>query len=482
MKKLKINIKKAALLTCMSALAFTAYSCSNDMSELNVDPKHPTSMPSENLMATGMYQGAYHTYSGSVAGNNFRFFIQQWTETTYTDETNYNLVTRGQPQLFFNRMYTNTLNSYKTALESLQKEGEVDADIKNNKFATIEIASILIWENLVDTFGNIPYSQALSPEKTKTPAYDDARTIYNDLIARLDKASAMINTSKAGYGSADLIYSGNMAKWKKFANSLKLRLAINLADVDPAASKAAAESAINSGVLGSDSDSYKFTFTGGAFSNPLYDDLVASKRNDFLPAERMVNSMNSANDPRRAKYFTPLANGTYSGGQYGTLNTYANYSHINPIWYPTDGNAKLFSYTEVLFLKAEAAARGFNAGDTAANLYNMAVQSSMTENGIAAADATAYLTANPYNAASWKQSIGYQSYIALWNNPFAAWNFTRRLDYPVLPAPPASMVGGVPVRMPYSSNEYVVNETNVTAAGTAIGGDKATTKLFWDKN
>ncbi len=481
MKKLKINIKKAALLTCMSALAFTAYSCTNDMTELNVDPKHPTSMPSENLMATGMYQGAYNIYSGSVAGNNYRFFIQQWTETTYTDETNYNLVTRNQPQLFFNRMYSNTLYSYKTAVESLQKEGEVDADIKNNKFATIEIASILIWEHLVDTFGNIPYTQALQPTTIKSPVYDDARTIYNDLIARLDKASAMITTSKAGYGAADLIYAGNMAKWKKFANSLKLRLAINLADVDPAAAKAAAESAINSGVLGSDADSYKFTFTGGAFSNPLYDDLVASKRNDFLPADGMVNSMNSASDPRREKYFT-LFNGIYKGGQYGTLNTYANYSHINPSWYTTDGSAKLFSYTEVLFLKAEAAARGFNAGGTAQNLYNSAVQSSMTENGVASADATAYIAANPYNAASWKQSIGYQSYVALWNNPFAAWNFVRRLDYPVLITPPASMVGGVPVRMPYSANEYVVNQANVTTAATAIGGDKATTKLFWDKN
>lgn len=480
MKKIK-NIKKIALVAAMGSLVFATNSCNRDYTSWNQDPKHPGVVGSENLLATGMYQSSYYLYTGSVNFNNYRFFTQMWTETQYTQETNYNLVTRNQPLNHFNRMYIQVLNSYFTAQNNLKSEGNIDADVASNKWASLEIASVLIWENLVDTFGNVPYSQALQTQTNKAPAYDDAKTIYADLLRRLDAAMAKINTAKAGYGPGDLIYAGNMTKWKKLANSIKLRLAINLADVDPTTSKTAAEAAIANGVIGADSESYTFNFLSGSFSSPLYDDLVSSGRNDFLPSDGYVNKMNAAADPRRAKYFTPMADGTFVGGQYGTLNSYATFSHVNPTWTSASGSAKLLSYTEVLFLQAEAAARGYNAGDTAANLYAKAVQNSMTENGVAAADATAYIAAHPYNAANWKQSIGYESYIAFWNNPFAAWTFNRRLDYPVMPTPPASQVGGVPVRMPYSSNEYVVNQANVTAAANAIGGDKATTKLFWDK-
>lgn len=475
MKKILSTILLGVLAT------FTLTSCESDVTTLNQDPKHPEVLPSENLLTMGLQQQFYYAFTGSVNHNNYRFFVQQWAETTYTDETNYDLVTRNQPRNLFNRLYVYTLNNYAQGMRNLPKELGNSPAVADNKWASLEIASIFAWEQAVDSFGDIPYSQALKAADGQfAPAYDDAKTIYADLLTRIDAAIAKIHTSNEGYFGGDLVYHGDMAKWKKFANSIKLRLAMNLADVDPATSKAKAEAAIASGVMTSSTDSYSLPFDGGTFTNPVYDDLVASGRLDFVPSEQVINMMNTKADPRRDVWFTKV-DGVYKGGVFGSLNPYSNYSHISSFFLSPNAPANLLSYTEVLFLKAEAAARGYNAGDSAENLFAAAQQASMTENGVSSADAATYLAAHPYDASNWKKSIGEEAWIALFNRAFAAWNFTRRLDFPAFQNPVNSRTGGVPVRMPYSDQEFVLNKTNVTAAATKIGGDKAETKLFWDK-
>ena len=459
-------------------MALGLSSCQSDLTSLNDDPKHPSILPSENLLATAMYQSSYYMDNPSVNFNNYRFFTQQMSETQYPDETQYNLVTRNQPRNHFNRMYVYSLNNIKQAKINLKNEVETD-DVRTNKLATLEIEEIFIWENLVNTFGDIPYSESLKPDEILTPKYDDAKTIYLDLIKRIDAVTATIKPSAAGY--SDLVYGGNMTKWKKFANSIKLRLGINLADVDPALSKTTVESAIAAGVISSDSEAYKFSYDGNTFSNPVFDNLVASGRNDFLPSQLTINTMSSLSDPRMDVWFTKVG-GVYKGGVFGELNDpYTNFSQLGPYFRSATTASNLLSYAEVAFIKAEAAARGYAAGGTAAVLYDTAVTASMNENGVNPANTITYLAANPYNAVNWKQSIGVQAWIALFNRGFASWNFTRRLDSPTLVNPPKSNLSSVPYRMPYSDQEYVLNGANVNAAASKIGGDKATTKLFWDK-
>lgn len=467
------NISKIILGTAFAAI--TLSSCTSDLTGLNVDPKHPTSLPSANLFAKGQQQQFYYTATGNVNNNNYVYFTQMWAETQYPDETNYDIITRNQPRNTFNRMYNGVLNNYEQARKNLATEG---GDV--NKLASIEIAEISAWENIVDTFGDVPYTQALKASSGQfAPAYDDAKSIYTDLLKRINAVIPTI-TSGTGYDD-DLVYGGDMTKWKKVANAIKLRLALNLADVDPATSKAAAESAYASGLLTSDADSYALSFPGGTFSNPFYDDFIASGRKDFVPSELVVNLMNGKMDPRRPVYFTTVG-GAYIGGVFGKLNAYENYSHYqNDTWLLATAPANLLSYTEVLFMLTEASARGYNVGGTPAVLYTQAVTNSMTEYGVAPADTATYLAAHPYDATNWKKSIGEEVYIALHNRAFAEWNFSRRLDYPVFVNPVNSKVSGVPVRLTYSDQEYVLNKGNVTAAASKIGGDKATTHLFWDK-
>ncbi|MBW8360812.1 MAG: SusD/RagB family nutrient-binding outer membrane lipoprotein [Kaistella sp.] len=474
------KILNKLVIGALAAISLT--SCQRDLLSLNEDPKHPSTLPSETHLAMGQQQFFYYTHTGSVNFNNYRFFVQQWAETTYTDETNYDLVTRNQPRNHWNRMYVYSLNNYENAKKNLPAEAVNSPAERTNKMATLEISQIVVWENLVNTYGDIPYFDALKAgEGNFAPKYDDDKAIYTDLLARINAVVSTIDEGAQGYGTGDLVYGGDMTKWKHLANSVKLRLAMNLADTNAVAAKAAAESAIAGGVISSDAESYTLHFAGGTFNNPIFDDLVSSGRNDFVPSEKVINMMNAKNDPRRAEWFTTVG-GDYVGGVFGSLNPFNGKSHLSDFFLASDGPAAYLSYVEVLFMKAEAAQRGFSVGGTAVSFYNGAVTESMISSGVSSADAATYLAAHPYDAVNWKKSIGEEAWIALFDSPFAAWNFSRRLDNPVFVNPPGSKIDGVPVRMPYSDQEYVLNKGNVNAAASAIGGDKATTKLFWDVN
>ena len=134
------------------------------------------------------------------------------------------------------------------------------------------------------------------------------------------------------------------------------------------------------------------------------------------------------------------------------------------------------------FYLAEAAAR-FGIGNAETN-YNAAISASFAEWNLTAAQATAYIAAHPYDSTNWEKSIGEQSWVAFYNQPLTSWNSWRRLDYPQLiaaaNATPAAE-NKIPVRLVYSPREASTNAANVAAAATAIGGDKMTTKIFWDK-
>ncbi|MCY1663325.1 SusD/RagB family nutrient-binding outer membrane lipoprotein [Chryseobacterium sp. SL1] len=501
-------MKKILFILSIISLTVVTNSCESDITSLNEDPKHPTVVPSGLLVASAEQELISQLLTPNVNNNIARFFTQQWAQTTYIDESNYDMVTRPIPRNHYNRMMASSsavsyspgvLSALRDAKQSLQNEG-LDAVKKGNNEAIIELISVYTWANLVDTYGDVPYFGALKAVAGANNAseipYDDAKTIYLDLIKRIDAANTMININQSGY-TDDIFYKGNMSKWKKMANSLKFRLAVTLADVEPALSKSYAEAAYNAGLFDNKDDNWGLSaFPSGLFANPVYQEAIQSGRNDFVPSDVLVDYMNSTTDPRRDRWFTKIG-GVYKGGIYGSNNSFAGYSHMTSPKTDVNGNPEvgsdgsymlitenaqgfLLDYTEISFLRAEAAARGYNVGGTAATLYANAITASMSEYGISSANTTAFIAANPFNASNWKQAIGFQAWVAMFNKGFQAWNFARRLDYPVFVNPADSAVDDVPVRMKYSDQEYLLNKNNVTAAAQKIGGDKVTTKVFWD--
>ncbi|QKJ64876.1 SusD/RagB family nutrient-binding outer membrane lipoprotein [Flavobacterium sp. M31R6] len=475
-------------------------SCSDDITGLNQDTKNATSVPANYLFTNAEKAMMDQVTSTSVNFNVFRLFSQQWTEVQYPQESQYDLTGRKIPDTHWTVYYRDVLRDFKEAKDQLvaSKANFVgspsEAKALDNKIAIIDILSAYSYGILVDTFGDVPYSEALDILGHPQPKYDDAKTIYVDLIAKLTTASHALDQTNGSFGSADLVFQGNTKKWAKFANSLRLRMAINMADVDAPYASTQVLAALADGVIAAQADSAYLVYTPNQpNTNPLYVDLVASGRNDFLPADTFVNKMNTLVDPRRAKYFTeyPVGSGNYKGGIYGELNTYPNFSHITPTITAPAYPGVLFTYSEVEFLLAEAAARGIAVGGTAETHYNAAITASMLDWGVAPATITTYL-ANPavaYTTAAgtWQQKIGEQSWIALYNRGFEAWTSYRRLDFPVLKVPSVTFedadgpITVVPRRYSYPGAEETLNATNLNAAVAKLGSNGTSKRIFWDK-
>lgn len=468
-----------------SLIILTFASCQKNMTGLNTDPKHPTVVPSSTLVTQAELNLASTQSSSNVNLNIFRLIQQYWTETTYTDESNYILATRAIPDNWWNALYRDVLNNFQQARYFARTDvTAADPGVLQNDTTIIDIMQCYSFYTLVTTYGNVPYTQALDPNNT-FPKYDDAKTVYYALLTRLDADIKNLVSGSASWGSADVIYGGDPDMWKKFAYTLELKMGALIADDDPAKAKTVMEAAAPN-VFASNSDNAIFPFQSAPpNTNPIWVDLVQSGRQDFVATTTIINMMTALNDPRIPNYFTQDANNSYSGGVPGKSNTYSLFSHAGSAIVQANYPGDLLDYAETEFCLAEGAARGFNVGGTAATHYTNAITASITYWGGSASDATTYLAQPTVNYATatgtWQQKIGTQLYIALYNRGFDSWTAYRQLNYPTLVAPPtASSV--FPQRLLYPTKEENANTGSWQAASTAIGGDEVGTKLWFDKN
>lgn len=474
---------KKYLLTFI-ALA-TLWSCQTDeqYENLNRDPKNPTQVRADFLFTSATVNLGDQMASPNVNLNIFRFLAQYLTATTYLDEPNYDLNNRNIPQNHWSVLYRNVIFNLQDAKNIVNENANLSEDEKRARIGQIEVVEVYAWHVLVDTFGDIPYSEALNADIT-LPAYDDAATIYQDLISRLGSAGADLQAGQ-GFTGADVIYGGDMAKWQKFANSLRLRLAMRIADVNPSLSQQTAEDAISAGVFNSNDDSATIDYQSSPpNTNPLWSDLVQSGRSDYVAANTIVDIMNDLEDPRRDEYFREnLGEGEFVGGTYGASNSFPLFTHAGDRLHDPTNPGILQDYAEVEFYLAEAAARGYSTPMSAEDHYNAAITASIEYWGGTEAEAQAYL-AQPevsFNASNWREQIGTQFWIAMYDNPFQGWSVYRKFDAPEFNIAAMSELP-VPRRYTYPVNEQNLNEANYNAASSAIGGDDQQTPLFWDVN
>lgn len=470
-------------------------SCEENLEDLNQNIKDPSSVPGETLVTSAQKNLVNLMVTPSVNSNNTKLWSQYLQQTTYTDESNYDQVTRTIPASHWSTLYKDVLKdldeaskTIKATTYSLQEE----ADKTTNKLQVIELLSIYAYSILVETFGDIPYTEAIDINNL-SPKYDDGETVYKDLINRLTVVINTLDVSKGSFGTADNIYAGDVTLWKKFAASLKLRMGILLADKDNAFAKTTVEDAVTSGVFTSNADNANFTYLSAApNTNPVHSSFILSGRQDFVAASTIIDKMNALKDPRRPLYFkvVPESN-AYVGGTIGSTSGFTSNSNVSDQVEAATAPGVILDYAEVSFLLAEAAARSFEVGGTAKSFYDVGIMSSIEKWGGSSADASTYLAQSTvaYDMAlaassatiPWKEVIGTQKWIALFNRGFEAYTSIRLLDFPVL-STPAEAVSGFPNRYTYPITEQTLNGSNWSAATTAIGGDVPETKLFWDIN
>ncbi|MGN7203479.1 SusD/RagB family nutrient-binding outer membrane lipoprotein [Pedobacter sp. SAFR-022] len=458
-------------------------SCAKNLEEYNIDQKNPQAVSASSLFSNALKAFSDNQATPSVNINNFRFWTQQWAATTYQDEPRYDITSRNIPLNYWTPFYREVLQDLNEAKKLTEADALLTPEVKANRIAQIEIMSVYTWSVLVNTWGDIPYSEALDININK-PKYDSAAEIYADLFTRLDAALAQLTPANATFGSADLIYGGDATAWVKFGHSLKMKLAITVADADDATARAAIQASFDKGFT-SNADNAIFEYQGSTpNNNPISNNTnpILTSRQDYVAGKTIIDKMNAKNDPRRPFYFTTVG-GAYLGGAQGVNNSFADLSKPADRITETDFPAVLLDYAEVEFILAEAAER-WSIGGSAATHYNNAITASITSWGGSAASAATYLerpdVAYATAAGTYKQKIGEQKYIALYNRGYDAWTEWRRLDYPTL-QPANEARSGIPLRITYVTSEYTLNRSNVDAAAAALGGDDVEKKLFWDK-
>jgi hypothetical protein len=522
-------MKKYSLLIA-TFFALGISSCKKDYLSLEVNPNNPsTTTPDLSLAAgissavndinilypqDGVWMG-YWTPSGNfVPIASLQQF--QITNTTYT--------------ALFNALYANLTN-----LNNLQTVASKDPALANYQ-AIAMIVKAYDFQELVDQFNDVPYSQAFQPSTILFPAYDKGIDIYHDLGKQLDAAIALINKSTTATkpGASDIMFGGDMTGWKKLANSIKVRLAIRVSTkfpTDPLVTdlaSTASEGYLDENTQALVNPGYSNTLANNASQqSPFYLFYGLSTTNNPTPGNVLyrandfyVNLLKNTNDPRLTAAFYPtlpagapvtdlptVIKGNVFGDTKTTL-TNPNTSAIGPGLLQSPGqNAVFFSGAESLFLQAEAVVDGFITGNAqdlyqrgiAASFVALQAGSTVTPVGASftyspaspaqsAALAVTYYSQNIKNV-GWnastdkKQAIIYQKYTSLvgYGNLEAHLEY-ERTGFPVLPNPvsidPASISNIIPIRQFYPLSELSTNPNNLAKEGTI---DIFKTPIFWAK-
>lgn len=511
----------------LSALVVSV-SCTEDFEEINTNP---LSLSTGKLAESQVLQGqafAQAQYT-SMMGLHWRFQISQslfsdlWsgyyaTTAVGFDSDRFTQVGRWA-DLAWGSFYGIAAPQIKLVEDLAAESGNTIGE------AMAKVVKVNGYHRMTDYWGPIPYSQ-YGNEELSVP-YDLQSDIYSDFFSTLDAASSALSGGGTAFAGSDRMYGGDASKWKKFTESLRLRLAMRIRYANPSLSKSEAEKAYASGVLITDPADNASISTDGTNRNPLE---TITDWGEFRMSATMESILKGFNDPRIGVYFDPAADGDtdgdgipYEGLQNGqtkvTLGTSQNASHsdINVFYRDvakggSNPSIDVMRASEVHFLLAEAALAGYNVGGSAKSYYESGISVSMKERtGASDADIAAYTSSentpvsfdggktpavssipvkfNESNNEIALEQIITQKWLALFPNGWEAWAEARRTGYPrqyprAASDNPDVPVDQIPTRMVYTSSEFTTNKEAVDAAISSpeLGGqDKNNTKLWWDK-
>lgn len=385
------------------------------------------------------------------------------------------------------------------------------------------VVKVAVLHRVADTYGPVPYTQIGVGGKIQVP-YDSQETAYKAMLSDLDGAIEVLSANRGTSinASADIIYGGNVEKWAKFANSLKLRLAMRMVYADKAAARKAAEEVAASevGAFTGNADNATYTGFNTTAKNPFYVVQVEYNGGDSMAAADIIAYMNGYGDPRRPAYFklSQFDGFDYVGLRHGIEMPANEVMHqYSPINISVSSPYVWMNAAEVAFLKAEASAVfGFDMGGNAKDFYEEGIRLSFEQWGVDGADdyiadATSKpgtyvdpIGANSYGGSlsemtiAWEESadvekkqekILIQKWIANWLLGNESWADIRRTGYPrIFPATAEGnksngLVDSVEGarRMKYPSDEYVNNGENLRAAVALLGGaDEMATRTWFD--
>ncbi len=500
-------MKKLIILLFASVLFV---SCGQDFLDVNTDPNNPAeatpevTLPVAQVSSAAIVQGGYN--SMNTVGNLFMYI---WASgpggVWYTNEMALNVTSNFHPEIW-NTTYASILKNYNYV---------ANYDQPNYEYfnAIAKIMMVYHFQILVDAYGDVPYTEALKRATNTRPAYDNAASIYANLLTDLDDALALINNAPASAlvpnGNQDIMLAGDMTKWKQFANTLKMKLVIresstlDMATIQGVFADIAAE---GSGFLtetvyanpGYTKTSSKQSPHWAGYGEDTGDNVTLNwkytKGTDYI-----IDKMISGNDFRIDGKFA-VVNGFWQGFAQGAATAGENnedYSSIakksggsfsgNPNWKPelidSEQDAIIFTAAESYLLQAEAADKMYMTG-VAQDLYVAGVEASFAEYGFSSLYSNGYLSGNAGDdAVNWTlgnhmKCIITQKYFALAGiNGMETWFEYNRTGFPDdLPFSSTAISTTRPVRLLYPNSEISNNSANVPAQTSS---DAFSSPIFW---
>lgn len=470
----KINKIKALVL--LAVMVFTSACETVDFGDINVSPNAPTKGSTALLLTT--VERSVAGFTTQVLPNLYTQYISegQYPESSQYDDRQFGF----SYGIFVEIQRIIDLCNDPATSSDAAANGAI-----NNQIAAASLLRVYFFKHMVERWGMIPYTEALQGLDNPYPKYDGQLFVYKELIKEIDAALAQITMGGATL-KGDFLFGGDMAKWETFGNSMKMVMALTLSEADPTTGATAFNQALPN-VISSNAENLMYPFLSDDANDNAWQDRFQT-RVDYLISDTFANALIGTGtdvapeDPRLMEMADPAPNtGLYTGAPYGQQNTQvANYAYITgDIIYNGARAMPIYTYAQLLFARAEAAALGWTAED-AATLYADGIQASMDQWGVAAVDATAYIAAHPYVDES---SISYEKWVAGFLMGYDTWTDWRRqkaagYEKPLTPAP--ILLGGatgIPNRHDYSASEALTNPDSYNAAVAAQGPDDLNTVL-----
>jgi hypothetical protein len=423
-------------------------------------------------------------------------------------------VSTAQTRFFDQYILTNTdvnnafTNFYAGTLADLDYAKKLAATQGNPQHAgMVKLLQAYTFSVIVDAWGDVPFTEALQGVANVQPKYDNSQAIYDALFSLIDEGLGNLGeTNFLTMGNEDLIYGGDISKWTKFGNTLKLRLALHYAATDNGAKLNAL---INSGVpfLASNADNFQLAFENVTNrQNPIHQ-FEISRADYYAASDFMVNLMKGKSDPRVSTYFTSFPYSTtpaltaYKGTIPGDGTT-APYSRVHTylrgnltadtgartagggvtataLTYTGAAPIRMLTFAEYNFIRAEAAlVYGAGGAAVAATFFKAGVDASLANAGITGAAATTYSTTQAALPLTLQRIIE-EKYIGNFGVAMEPWSDWRRTGFPVLTASPAAVIQGnttIPRVLVYPLSEGQANAVNLPErVSMTVKG------VFWDK-
>ncbi|HWV72081.1 MAG TPA: SusD/RagB family nutrient-binding outer membrane lipoprotein [Pseudosphingobacterium sp.] len=465
-------------------------SCTKDFEEINTNPNSPTEAPLTNLLAFSIRDHAASFFDVWGDMNEPSTYAGHLGKIQYIDEARY---------IFRPNSVENIWTFASRDLKNLQivVNNATEQGATNMQAAALAVQS-MIWQATTDRWRDVPFTNALqADEGSITPEYSTQEEIYPELLNRLKIAADLLNQNGSDeLGNGDLLFNGNIDNWKRFTNSLRLRVAIRLSNVNPDLAKSNIEEILSNPssypIIETNDQNALLNWPGELpYLEPWADDQFnpSSARDDHAVSNVLVNTLNSLSDPRLSVYAKPAtADNVYRGAAIGPNTLVPSalnmYSRIGARFRDNrTGFTPFLRASEVKFIIAEAAFKGWNTGGLSAKqAYDDGVRLSLEENGVSVSNISNYIN----GPGAWKgdvKDIYLQKWIALFKNGNEAWAETRRTDVPLLPPASGTPYSGhnrPPFRYPYPNSEINLNGPNSEEFVSSVVDNFWGKKMWWD--